>query len=98
MLRSYCLCLVGIIVVSFSAANLFAQDNGSGLIFTGCPPYLEGNHCDSMFYQVVALDIGTGQASPEAKYFIVSGPGEIDSRTGLWVVVFSVKVLLLWHL
>jgi len=37
-----------------------------------------------MFYQVVAVDIGTGQACPEAKYFIVSGPGEINSKTGLW--------------
>lgn len=85
MLRSRVIVLIGIIVFGLSVASLSAQDNGSGLVFTGCPPYIEGNHCDSMFYQVVAIDIGTGKKCPEAKYFIVSGPGEINEKTGLWL-------------
>ncbi len=72
------------VIFSLLSAGLSAQDTGSGLVFTGCPPYVEGNHCDSMFYQVVAVDIGTGKKCPHAKYFIVSGPGEINQKTGLW--------------
>lgn len=73
-----------ILILSLLSAGLSAQDTGSGLVFTGCPPYVEGSHCDSMFYQVVAVDISTGKKCPEAKYFIVSGPGEINQKTGLW--------------
>jgi len=85
MLGTRVLFSVCLLVLAVSVGSLSAQDNGSGLIFTGCPPYVEGNHCDSMFYQVVAIDIGTGKKCPEAKYFIVSGPGEINEKTGLWV-------------
>ncbi|MCD6249554.1 MAG: T9SS type A sorting domain-containing protein [candidate division Zixibacteria bacterium] len=85
MLKSRFFVIVNVVVFGLLVAGLSAQDNGSGLVFTGCPPYVEGNPCDSMFYQVVAVDIGTGKACPTAKYFIVSGPGEINQKTGLWV-------------
>ncbi|MCX6833851.1 MAG: T9SS type A sorting domain-containing protein [candidate division Zixibacteria bacterium] len=67
-----------------TVGSLSAQDSGSSIIFTGCPPYVEGNHCDSMFYQVVAVDLSTGRQCPEMKYILVSGPGTINQRTGLW--------------
>lgn len=72
-------------LLTLSIGSLSAQDSGSGIVFTGCPPYVEGDHCDSMFYQVVAVDIGTGKQCPEMKYILVSGPGTINQRTGLWV-------------
>jgi hypothetical protein len=72
-------------LLTLSAGSLFAQDSGSGIVFTGCPPYVEGSHCDSMFYQVVAVDLSTGKQCPEMKYLLVSGPGTINLKTGLWV-------------
>jgi len=70
--------------LSLTVGSLSAQDSSSGIVFTGCPPYVDGSHCDSMFYQVVAVDLGTGKQCPEMKYILVSGPGTINQKTGLW--------------
>lgn len=84
MLRTCFVTFVCTFLLMLSVGSLSAQDGGSGIVFTGCPPYVEGNHCDSMFYQVVAVDLGTGKQCPEMKYILVSGPGTINQRTGLW--------------
>lgn len=54
-------------------------------VFTGCPEYVNGNHCDSIFFQVVAVDTSNSGNRNNVRYHLVSGPGEIDERTGLWV-------------
>ncbi|MCB2229077.1 T9SS type A sorting domain-containing protein [bacterium] len=56
-------------------------------IFTGCPDMVTGNHCDSLLYSVVAIDPNAAQPgySRNVRYHLVSGPGEINTKTGLWV-------------
>ncbi|UCC45302.1 MAG: T9SS type A sorting domain-containing protein [Candidatus Zixiibacteriota bacterium] len=54
-------------------------------IFTGCPTELRGNHCDSMFFQVSAIDPRSGGPSQNIRYHLIQGPGEIDEKTGLWI-------------
>ncbi|MDX9856894.1 MAG: FlgD immunoglobulin-like domain containing protein [candidate division Zixibacteria bacterium] len=58
-------------------------------IFTGCPTEVTGNHCDSLLYSVVAIDPNSSQPgySRNVRYHLVSGPGTVDFKTGLW----------LWH-
>ncbi len=55
-------------------------------IFTGCPTEVTGNHCDSLLYSVVAIDPNSSQPgySRNVRYHLVSGPGEINTKTGLW--------------
>ena len=79
--------LAGLVLLIFCstpdahAANLCGHE----IVFTGCPPYVAGSHCDSMFYQVVAVDIATGERCPRVRYLKVSGPGEVDRESGLWI-------------
>lgn len=56
-------------------------------IFTGCPDMVTGNHCDSLLYSVVAIDPNAAQPgySRNVRYTLVSGPGEVNYKTGLWV-------------
>ncbi len=75
---------ISCLAMGLSAGDISAQDSTSGILFTGCPPYVRGFHCDSMFYQVVAIDLSTGKQCPEMKYILVSGPGTINQKTGLW--------------
>jgi hypothetical protein len=84
MRRTCLLILICSVYLSLTAGEIPAQDSGSGILFTGCPESLLGGHCDSMFYQVVAVDLSTGKQCPEMKYILVDGPGEIDENTGLW--------------
>jgi len=67
------------------SGSLLAQEDQPQIVFTGCPPYVEGNHCDSMYFGLVAVDMKTGRPVPGIKYFLVSGPGSVDEKTGLWV-------------
>ncbi len=82
-----CYTLFACAMVLASASTVFGEVKGiEDIIFTGCPPYVEGNHCDSMFYQVVAVDYETGEKNPPGvEYFIVEGPGTINEETGLWI-------------
>jgi len=75
------------VVLLLSAATVFGEVKGvEDIIFTGCPPYVESNHCDSIFYQVVAVDYETGEKHPPGvEYFLVEGPGTINEETGLWI-------------
>jgi hypothetical protein len=84
MRRTCLLILICSVYLALTAGEIPAQDSGSGILFTGCPESLLGGHCDSMFYQVVAVDLSTGKQCPEMKYILVDGPGEIDENTGLW--------------
>jgi hypothetical protein len=75
-----------LLLLIFCVPGSYAEvRDANDIIFTGCPPYVEGNHCDSIFYQVVAVDQETGEKCPEVRYFLVEGPGTIDEETGLWV-------------
>lgn len=72
-------------LVVFWAASLLANPPQPP-IFTGCPTQVEGNHCDSLVYSVVAIDPNSSQPgySRNVRYHLISGPGEINTKTGLW--------------
>jgi len=54
-------------------------------VFTGCPPFVEGGYCDSLVYQVVAIDPSGDDYGRNIRYHLVSGPGQVNEKTGLWV-------------
>ncbi|MEW5794773.1 MAG: hypothetical protein AB1772_00300 [Candidatus Zixiibacteriota bacterium] len=77
--------LLALFPTLLAVGTISAQDDPSQIVFTGCPPYVEGNRCDSMYYSVVAVDLQTGRPVPGMRYFLVSGPGSVNAQTGLWV-------------
>lgn len=56
-------------------------------VFVDQPPsQMSASHCDSMYYRVVAIDPNREHPTENhIRYHLVSGPGEINQLTGLWV-------------
>ena len=64
---------------------LSAQDTTSlGIQFVDCPDQLTVSPGDSAYYRIQAVPVTTTKACPAIHYYLVSGPGWIDSLTGWW--------------
>ncbi|MBD3401489.1 T9SS type A sorting domain-containing protein [candidate division GN15 bacterium] len=75
------------VVLALLVSGPLLADPPQPPIFTGCPDEVSGYHCDSLLYSVVAIDPNMDQPgySRNVRYHLVSGPGEVDFKTGLWV-------------
>jgi hypothetical protein len=74
-------CLVGSTTTPASPTDsreLFAP------VFVNRPSNLGFYHCDTARYTFQAVSAATGLPSMWVRYFVVSGPGSIDSVTGEW--------------
>ena len=83
----YTVALLLLSVVLALSGGLTSAGNSKSLVFVDCPKsILRGSHCDSLRCQVKA--VVNDRRNPDnnsVRYRIVSGPGEINSRTGEWV-------------
>ncbi|MCK4372827.1 MAG: hypothetical protein KAW61_06745, partial [candidate division Zixibacteria bacterium] len=54
-------------------------------LFVDCPDRISGSHCDSFFVQVRAeVPDHEHPNNANIRYHLISGPGEVDERTGWW--------------
>ena len=75
-----------LVVILTMPGQAIAQDTGSyGIEFVNCPDELTVDQNDSAFYRIVAVPVTTVKACPPIHYYLVSGPGMIDSLSGLWI-------------
>jgi len=84
---SFILTLVFVCVLALTLpGQIFAQDStGFDLVFVDCPDELTVDVDDSVYYRIVAMPVTTEKACPPIHYYLVSGPGQIDSLTGWWI-------------
>ncbi len=55
-------------------------------VFVTCPEFVKGSYCDGQLMTHLWATDGTrdNNRASSIRYHLVSGPGEIDERTGLW--------------
>ncbi len=76
--------LLTLIVVA-GLVKTSVADNQRYPVFVDCPDFITGSHCDSFFYQAQAVDRDHDHPNnANIRYHLISGPGEINERTGLW--------------
>ena len=67
-------------------ATQIAQAGGDRYpVFVDCPDRVTGSHCDTFFVQVRAENPDREHPNnANIRYHLITGPGEIDERTGWW--------------
>jgi len=70
------------------AANIQADDQTAADIecvtFINCPRGISTSHCTPVSFQFEAVNVHSEKPNRGFRYRLVSGPGTIDERTGLW--------------